>query len=102
MKTPPKIPSLKSTIATLDTRQGSSAVVPRIRGWALTKIIKRISERDGYRCQICGRVTIDGEVHHKTPLFLGGAEADFNRVYICKACHEAITIKDQKTRDNIY
>jgi len=98
----PKIPSLKSTLTTLDTRQGAPVGVKRIRGWALQKIIKRISERDGYKCQICGRVTVAGEVHHLQPLHLGGSEADANKIYICKPCHQAITIEDQKTRNNKY
>ena len=98
MKTPPKIPSLKSTIATLDTRQGSSAVVPRIRGWALTKIIKRISERDGYRCQICGRVTIDGEVDHIVPLAVGGNNSFNNYQWLCRSCHRLKTEREEKGR----
>ena len=98
----PKLTRLEQRTPTIDTRVGSKAVTERITGWQLVKIRRRISLRDGYTCQICGRVLVDGEVHHKTPLHLGGAEADFNRVYICKACHEAISIEEQKTRDNKY
>jgi len=97
----PKLPSIKPRIQKLDTKQGSSVAVPRIRGWALTKIIKRISERDGYRCQICGRVTVDGEVDHKTPLHLGGAESDHNRWLLCRDCHRLKTEKEEKERGNV-
>ena len=95
-----KLTSIEKRTPAIDIRVGSRPGTERITGWQLVKIRKRIMLRDGYRCQVCGRTTIDGEVHHKTPLHLGGRETDFNRVYICKACHEAITIEEQKTRDN--
>ncbi len=64
----PNIPSLKPRIATIDTRQGSSAAVQRIRGYELTKIRERILLRDGYACRRCGRVsTTELVVDHVTP-----------------------------------
>jgi 5-methylcytosine-specific restriction protein A len=96
-----KLNSLKPNIIKLDTSLGKSMATKRIRGWALTKIIKRISERDGYRCQICGRVTVDGEVDHKTPLHLGGAESDANRWLLCVDCHRLKTEREEKERGNV-
>lgn len=96
-----KLNSLKPTIPILDIKQGVSAVVPRIRGWALTKIIKRISQRDGYKCQICGRVITDGEIDHRVPLHLGGAESDANRWLLCVDCHRLKTEKEEKERGNV-
>jgi len=99
---PRKLTTIEPRVSLIDMSVGARPATERIRGYQLTKIRKRILLRDGYACQMCGRVLVDGEVHHKTPLHLGGAEADFNRVYICKACHEAISIEEQKTRDNKY
>jgi len=49
------------------------------------------------------RVLVDGEVDHKTPLHLGGAESDANRQWICKEpCHRLKTESEEKERDNKY
>jgi 5-methylcytosine-specific restriction protein A len=92
------IPSLKPRIATLDTRQGSSAAVERIRGYKLTKIRERVLLRDGYACRDCGRASIHLEIHHDHPLHLGGQETDANRVSLCKACHAKRTEREEKER----
>lgn len=101
----PNIPTLKPRIATLDTRQGSSAAVERIVGRHLGRIRERIGLRAGYQCEICGRVTgpMYGVVDHRTPLHLGGQESDENRQWICVAlpgeaprCHEKKTEQEKK------
>ncbi len=85
----PNIPSLKPRIATIDTRQGSSAAVQRIRGYELTKIRERILLRDGYACRVCGRVSAtELVVDHVTPLHAGGNNSDSNLQSLCKACHQ--------------
>jgi 5-methylcytosine-specific restriction enzyme A len=94
----PKIPSLKPRIATLDTRQGSSIAVERIRGYELTKIRLRIALRDGYRCRKCAMVTINGVVDHVTPLHLGGAESDINRQWLCIKCHDQKSALEERQR----
>lgn len=96
---PPKITSLKPKIATLDTRQGSSAAVDRIRGYRLTQIRERILLRDGYACRRCGRVSAtELVVDHIVPLHLGGAESDENRQALCRACHDAKSEQEEKGR----
>ncbi len=97
----PKITTLKPRIATLDTRQGSSAAVDRIRGYRLTQIRERIALRAGYQCEICGRVTgpRQGVVDHRQPLHLGGQETDANREWICiEPCHRLKSEREEKGR----
>jgi 5-methylcytosine-specific restriction endonuclease McrA len=73
---------LKPNITTLDTRRAAPIATERIRGFKLAGIRQRISSRDEYVCQICGRVTAHGQVDHKTPLHLGGSESDENRQWL--------------------
>ena len=97
----PNIPTLKPRIATLDTRQGSSMAVERIRGYELTKIRERIALRAGYVCEICGRVTGPryGVVDHKVSLHLGGQESDENRQWICvEPCHRLKSEQEERGR----
>ena len=94
-----RIDSLKPRIAPLDTRQGSSAAVERIRGYELTVIRERILLRDGYACRRCGRVSAtELVVDHIVPLHLGGAESDSNRQALCNACHQAKGKQEEKGR----
>ena len=96
----PKLTSIEKRIPAIDIRVGSKPGTNRITGWQLVKIRKRIMLRDGYRCQACGRTTIDGEIDHKQPLSLGGRESDANRQYLCVSCHRAKSIGEENERDN--
>jgi 5-methylcytosine-specific restriction protein A len=99
----PNIASLKPTISTIDTRQGSRLGTKRIRGWQLTKIRDRILLRDAYTCRKCGRVSIHLEIDHIVPLHLGGAESDENRQCLCSSpCHSDKTALEEKERDTKY
>lgn len=90
--------TLKSKIATLDTRRGSPVAPDRIRGYDLVIIRARIGLRDQYTCRLCGRVTAHGEVDHIAPLHLGGAESDENKQWTCRACHRAKSEREEKDR----
>jgi 5-methylcytosine-specific restriction endonuclease McrA len=95
----PAITTLKPRIATLDTRQGSSVAVERIRGYALTKIRDRILLRDGYACRVCGRVSAtELVVDHVLPLYAGGLENDTNRQSLCRDCHQIKSEGEEKER----
>lgn len=61
---------------------------------------RRIRERDGYRCQICGAVDVPMEVHHLTydRLF---QEQDDDLLTVCAACHKKITESWHSMRDGI-
>lgn len=92
------IATLKPRIANVDTRQGSSAAVDRIRGWELTKIRGRIGLRDTWLCRACGLLARDGQVDHVMPLHLGGAESDENRQWLCRDCHDSKNREEEKGR----
>ena len=95
------IPSLKPRINKIDTRQGSSAAVQRIRGWKLTKIRDRVLLRDDYTCCQCGYVSAYLEVDHIVPLHLGGAESDDNRQALCNECHTKKSEQEEKGRGGL-
>jgi 5-methylcytosine-specific restriction protein A len=90
--------SLKAKVATLDTRRGSGVAVERIRGSRLHKIRERIGLRDEYTCQICGRVTVQGEVDHRVPLAEGGGNNDQNLWWLCIPCHKKKSEQEGKRR----
>jgi 5-methylcytosine-specific restriction endonuclease McrA len=93
-----KINTLKPKIIRVDLRRGSHVATKRIRGYELTRIRKRIGLRDSYECQVCGRVTVKGEVDHIVPLHRGGAESDENRQWLCKSCHSLKSEREEKER----
>lgn len=63
------------------------------------RIVERIKARDGYVCQQCGRVTVDGEVDHRIPLAKGGTDDDANLQWLCREpCHRDKTIREQGGR----
>ena len=93
-----KITTLNKRIKTIDTRNCASPATKRIRGDSLRIIRARIGLRDDYSCQVCGRVTAKGEVDHKTPLHLGGAESDENRQWLCHECHELKSAEEENER----
>jgi len=95
----PRITTLKPKIEAIKTNTCASFAVERIRGWKLQKIRQRILRRDNYTCQVCGRVSVDLEVDHITPLHLGGAESDENRQSICsEPCHKEKSEREEKER----
>lgn len=89
---------LRPNVNTLDMRRAAPVATERIRGSKLRIIRERIGLRDEYTCQVCGRVTAQGEVDHKVPLWLNGTESDFNRQYLCKTCHKEKTAKEAGKR----
>lgn len=90
--------SLKPRTKMIDVKVGAPVAVERIRGNSLKAIRKRVAQRDEYTCQICGRVTVYGEIDHKTPLALGGSESDENRWYLCKQCHKLKSFREEGER----
>lgn len=91
--------TLKPNIKTLDTRRGGTIATERIRGYELQKIRKRILLRDDYACRKCGRVSVELEIDHVVPLYLGGRESDSNRQSLCSECH-AIKSDEEETERN--
>ena len=93
-----RLTSIIQRIVLIDLRRGGPVAEDRIRGWQLTKIRERIIVRDGAACKKCGKMVGRLEVHHETPLHLGGRESDENRMLVCVACHRILTEAEGKER----
>ena len=50
------------------------------------RLMKRVLERDGWRCQKCGSLE-NLQVHHKTKRSQQGSDALGNLVSLCAHCH---------------
>lgn len=49
-----------------------------------------VLNRDGYRCQICGRGNTGLEVHHIVYRSQGGTDDENNLITLCKDCHSKV------------
>jgi 5-methylcytosine-specific restriction endonuclease McrA len=47
---------------------------------------------------MCGRLDVFGQVDHKTPLHLGGAESACNRQWLCLECHTKKSEQEEAER----
>ena len=90
--------TLKPRVKAIDTRQGSSAATPRIRGAKHARIRNRILNRDEYTCKQCGAVSTRLVIDHIVPLHLGGSESDSNRQALCRWCHDQKTAREERER----
>ena len=68
----------------------------RIRGRASQDRRKRIAERDGFVCQICGMVTAVGIADHSIPLAFGGEDTEENMQWVCPQCSDIKTKGESK------
>ena len=75
---------------------GSTHKPTRLRGRRSQDRRKRIAERDGFCCQICGRVTAVGIADHIIPLAFGGEDTEDNMQWVCPACHLEKSIEEKK------
>jgi 5-methylcytosine-specific restriction endonuclease McrA len=53
---------------------------------AYRRLLKRVLERDGWRCQKCGSLR-DLQVHHRTYCSRRGDDSLANLVTLCEYCH---------------
>ena len=60
---------------------------PSARQWETTR--RDVFERDGYRCQQCGKAG-RLEAHHVLHLASGGSNDLANLLTLCRGCHIAI------------
>jgi 5-methylcytosine-specific restriction protein A len=82
---------IKPTIKTLSQSRGAelaTVATKRITGRRCQQSRQEIAERDGYRCQMCGRLTTRYEIDHVVPLHLGGRDDSDNKQLLCIPCHE--------------
>jgi 5-methylcytosine-specific restriction endonuclease McrA len=57
------------------------------------KLHRQILERDGWRCQACGRMT-NLEVHHQQPRSRSGSDDEQNLITLCAECHAQLHRRD--------
>lgn len=63
---------------------------PRHQTQAWKRLRRRVLDRDGWRCTVCGKAG-RLECHHVRPVVEGGAEMDpGNLSVVCRACHVAM------------
>jgi 5-methylcytosine-specific restriction endonuclease McrA len=54
-----------------------------------TLLCQRVLERDGWRCQYCGRLE-QLEVHHLRSRAQLGADSELNLITLCADCHNQL------------
>lgn len=92
-----RLPTLKPRLQTLKTSppvRSKAVTNRRNRGRSWRKLRLEVLLRDGYTCQHCGLVSINLEVDHTIPLFLGGTDAVSNLKSLCIDCHKVKTIRE--------
>ena len=55
------------------------------------RLMKRVLERDGWRCQFCGSMR-NLEVHHQQFRSHSGEDKEENLITLCTNCHSSIHI----------
>ena len=82
---------IKPRVTMLSQSRGAelaTVATKRITGRRCQQSRQEIAERDGYRCQMCGRLTTRYEIDHIIPLHMGGSDTDDNKQLLCKEpCH---------------
>lgn len=53
---------------------------------------RKIRERDGHVCQLCGEFGVARklDVHHIVPVVAGGTNGDWNLITLCMSCHRVV------------
>ena len=59
---------------------------------------RRVLDRDGWRCQVCGSRT-NLEVHHRRFRSHSGDDAEQNLITLCADCHQNVhsSVKQEQT-----
>ena len=71
-----------------------------LRGARWERLRAVVIERDGRRCQACGKFAAYAEVDHKVPVFKGGLPHDLDNLQtLCRACHIDKTRIDKGQHD---
>lgn len=64
---------------------GKNRTIPR-------EIRRRLLERAGHRCELCGSVQSRYDVHHRDWNYRNNAD-DANLIVLCRACHKAMNVR---------
>ncbi len=65
------------------------AVPSRLEGLSYESLRQQVLNRDGWRCQSCGRMS-NLEVHHRKFRSHSGADSEENLITLCTACHAGV------------
>ncbi len=70
---------------------------PRLRldAESYQSLRQHVLERDGWRCQRCGRMN-ELQVHHICPRSQLGDHVEENLITLCATCHEALHSRKQR------
>ena len=70
---------------------------PRVRlsRESYSELHRQVLERDGWRCQTCGRMQ-NLEVHHLEFRSHSGADEEQNLITLCARCHEEVHRRPRK------
>jgi 5-methylcytosine-specific restriction endonuclease McrA len=69
---------------------------PRLRldATSYRELHRQVLERDGWRCQNCGRIQ-NLQVHHLKFRSRSGADSEENLITLCTTCHAALHSGDE-------
>ncbi len=72
----------------------------RLSGEEYAKLRRQVLERDGWRCQGCGRRT-NLEVHHQEFRSRIGDDEENNLISLCSSCHRRRHLQGRTAADSI-
>ena len=64
----------------------------RLNSESYRRLCGRVLERDGWRCQYCGRIA-ELQVHHIQSRSMLGHDAEQNLIALCANCHRAAHLR---------
>jgi 5-methylcytosine-specific restriction endonuclease McrA len=70
----------------------------RLEEESYQNVRKRVLQRDGWRCQLCGSMT-NLEVHHQQFRSHSGEDEEENLITLCFECHSSIHGRASEHRD---
>ncbi len=68
----------------------------RLNPESYRRLCQQVLERDGWRCQSCGRST-NLQVHHLNPRSRLGNDTEQNLITLCARCHQGLHLLKQST-----
>ena len=96
--------TLKPSIRTIDTRIAKvGSGTKRLTGNSHYAAVKKFTRENARLCAVCTRLGLVGygdELDHIVPLWMGGAESNSNRQWLCLAHHKAKTAEEYKLRSS--
>ena len=95
---------LKPTIRTIDTRTAKAGSgTKRLTGNSRIAAVKKFTRENARLCATCTKLGLVGfgdELDHIVPLWMGGAESDSNRQWLCREHHLDKTAEEYKLRSS--